>query len=180
MKSRQFIYFFPSLSDLHSAIWGLTLLWTGLQWEALFYCITSPEMDLWNSNACDVSDLPVPSNADSCYVLFAWKQVRFPIRLWGCSDMLGLIRAFPKIPIDDVSVIGDGKSRPSEQVRWGQIQFEQAYSVELLFSWQTTSFYIRLRTWIYPSFILKFSTYFPMSFLIKIHLCILVFIKEVI
>ena len=32
----------------------------------------------------------------------------------------------------------------------------------------------------YPSFILKFSIHSPVSFLIKIHLCILGFIKEVI
>lgn len=33
--------------------------------------------------------------------------------------MLGLIRASPGVPIDDVSVIGDGKPCPSEQARWG-------------------------------------------------------------
>lgn len=80
----------------------------------------------WNSNDCDVSNLLVPSNFDSCYyVLFAWKQVSFQVRLWGCSDMLGLIRASPEVPIDDVSVIGDGEPCPFE--------FEQAYSKELFF-----------------------------------------------
>ena len=169
MKSRQFIYFLQAFQIFNSTIWGLTLHWTEeLQWEALLNCITAQRWRNWNSNVCEVSNLLIPSKVDSYYVLFAWKQGTTEIS--NKTRRLILTRAFSWGPIDDVSVIGvGGMGNPAllSERGGGQVQFEQAYSAELLFPWQTTLFYIRLHTLICPSFSLKFSMHFPMPFSLK-------------